>query len=45
LDVIKGDILTENTIKAIKTLGSGKYQISSGLKAVVKGGNVVSVVD
>jgi hypothetical protein len=45
LDVIKGDILTENTIQAIKTLGSGKYPIGSGLKAVVKGGNVVSVVD
>lgn len=45
LDVIKGDILTESTIRAIKTLGSGKYPIGVGLKAVVKGGNVVSVVD
>jgi len=45
LEEIKASILTPTTVKAIKTLGSGKYPLTSGGKAVVKGMSVVSIVD
>lgn len=45
LEEIKNQILTPTTIKAIKTLGSGKYPLQAGGKAVVKGLNVISVID
>lgn len=42
---LTAQILTPTTVTAIKTLGSGKYPLKSGGKAVVKGLNVVSVTD
>jgi chromosome segregation ATPase len=44
LDQVKSEILTDDTIKLMKTLGDGKYPIHDGHKAVVKGMNVVSIV-
>ena len=38
-------ILSPKTIEQIRTLGSGKYPIGNGLKAVVKGNTVVSIID
>ena len=37
-------ILLPETIEQIRTLGSGKYPIGNGLKAVVKGNTVVSII-
>lgn len=45
LKEIEDQILTPCNIKAIKTLGNGKYPLQSGGKAVVKGGTVVSITD
>lgn len=45
LDEIKQKILTDTTVKAIKTLGSGKYPLACGGRAVVKGSTVVSITD
>lgn len=44
LEAANADILSDRNIKAIKILGSGKYPIGNGCKAVVKGMTVVSVV-
>jgi len=43
LGEIKKKILTEQNIVLIENMGSGKYPIGDGLKAVVKGRVVVSV--
>lgn len=45
LDDIRKIILTPEMDKAIRTLGSGKYPLPGGGKAVVKGFSIVSVVD
>lgn len=43
LDEVSSQILTPSTVAAIKTLGSGKYPLECGGKAVVKGNTVVSI--
>lgn len=44
LEQIKREILSERNEALIEQLGSGKYPIGSGLKAVVKGKAIVSIV-
>lgn len=43
LSVIAQEILSEETAKRIMMLGSGKYPIGGGMKAVVKGRAIVSL--
>lgn len=45
LEEIRKTILTPTTVSAIKALGSGKYPLPCGGKAVVKGMAIISVVD
>lgn len=45
LEEMRRQILTPTTVTAIRTLGSGKYPLSGGGKAVVKGMSVVSISD
>lgn len=45
LEELKKQILTPTLVSAIKTLGSGKYPLEGGGKAVVQGLNVVSITD
>lgn len=45
LDELRQFILTPALTKQIKVLGSGKYPIPHGLKAVVKGMTIVSIVE
>lgn len=42
---VENIILTEQNIELIKTLGSGRYPLKNGLKAVVKGMTVVTVME
>lgn len=43
-DEVSAEILSPKTIEQIRTLGSGKYPIGDGLRAVVKGNTVVSII-
>lgn len=45
LEEIRKQIMTPQMANAIRTLGSGKYPLPGGGKAVVKGLNIVSVVE
>jgi predicted nucleic acid-binding Zn-ribbon protein len=45
LEEIRAKILTERNVAAIARLGTGKYPIEGGGRAVVKGNTVVSVVE
>lgn len=44
LKACRREILTDKLAEAIQTLGSGKYPIGDGMKAVVKQNVVVSVI-
>ena len=44
IDAIKAEILTDETANKIKELGSGKFPIGDGLRAVVKRNVIVSIV-
>ncbi len=44
IEQIRSLILTEDNVTLIENMGSGKYPIGNGMKAVVKNKTVVSVV-
>lgn len=45
IEDVKKKILNDETALLIGRLGSGRYPISGGLKAVVKGKSIVSVIN
>ena len=45
LDEIRDKILTPANIKIVRSIGSGKFPLESGGRAVVKGGAIVSITD
>lgn len=44
LEQMKAEMINDKTINLINTLGTGKYPIGKGCRAIVKGRTVVSVV-